>query len=88
MNGTIRAKLLCERFKDELGYRFAYAWPIYDRGAKGTVMFHMVHATDHPEAPKIMGRAYRQVTKALEPIEELQANLFPSSSFEESTVPR
>ncbi len=77
MNGTLRAKLLCERFKNELGYRYAYAWPIYDRGARGTVMFHMVHATDHPEAPKIMGRAYRQVTKALEPIDELQVSLIP-----------
>lgn len=77
MNSANRAQLMCERFKNELGYRFAYAWPIYDRGAKGTVMFHMIHATDHPEAPKIMNRAYRQVTKALEPIEQLQASLIP-----------
>jgi hypothetical protein len=27
-------------------------------------MFYMIHATDHPKAPSLMGRAYR---KALEP---------------------
>ncbi|WP_054209299.1 three-Cys-motif partner protein TcmP [Bosea vaviloviae] len=74
MNSANRAQMMSERFKQELGYRFAYAWPIYDRGSKGTVMFHMIHATDHAEAPKIMNRAYRKVTKALEPIEELQAS--------------
>jgi three-Cys-motif partner protein len=55
-----RAKIFCDRFKIELGYKYSHAWPIYSREADGKrVMFHMIHATDHPEAPKIMWRAYR-----------------------------
>ena len=25
-------------------------------------MYHMIHATDHPEAPKLMARAYKKAT--------------------------
>jgi len=34
-------------------------------------MFWMVHASDHPEAPKLMSRAYRNIVAPLEPIEQL-----------------
>jgi three-Cys-motif partner protein len=70
-----RAQLLTERFRKELGYAHAYAWRIYDRGSGGRVMYHMIHATDHPEAPKLMNRAYFNATKAREPIEKLQMDL-------------
>jgi len=70
-----RSILVASRFKDELGYAHAYAWPIYDRGSHGKVMYHMIHATDHPAAPKLMNRAYRQATKAREPIEQLEMEL-------------
>lgn len=63
MDGTRRAFLVAERFKRELGYRFAMPFPIYDRGREGTVMYHMIHASDHPEAPKFMVRAYRTTTR-------------------------
>jgi hypothetical protein len=38
-------------------------------------MYHMVHATDHPEASKLMNRAYFNATKAREPLEKLQMDL-------------
>lgn len=75
MDGNRRAQIFCDRFRDELGYTYAHAWPIFDRGSHGTIMYHMIHATDHPEAPKIMARAYRNATKAPEPIEQLELEL-------------
>lgn len=75
MNGWRRALLFCERFKNELGYKYALPWPIFERGSKGKVMFHMIHATDHDAAPSIMHRAYRNATKANEPPELLQRDL-------------
>jgi three-Cys-motif partner protein len=75
MKSYPRAELLAKRLRDELGYAHAYAWPIYKRGSRGRIMYHMVHATDHPEAPKLMHRAYFNATKAREPIEKLQMDL-------------
>lgn len=65
-----------DRFRAELGYRFVEAWPIYerDKGA-GRIMFYMIHASDHPEAPKLMGRAYRNVVQPLESDEQLLMEL-------------
>jgi three-Cys-motif partner protein len=56
------ANKFCERFQTELGYKFAHAWPIYEKRDGIKVMYFMVHATDHEEAPKLMGRAYRGAT--------------------------
>lgn len=65
MEGDRRAWLMCDRFKKELGYEYAWPFPIYSKEAgKGTVMFHMIHASDHPEAPKFMARAYRTATRS------------------------
>jgi three-Cys-motif partner protein len=61
------------RFKAELGYRYSMAWPIHEREGKGgAVMYYMVHASDHPEAPKLMHRAYRNALGAPEPAEQLE----------------
>jgi hypothetical protein len=38
-------------------------------------MYHMIHATDHPEAPRLMNRAYFNATKAREPLQKLQLEL-------------
>lgn len=70
-----RALLVCDRFKKELGYRYAHAWPILERGTGGKVMFHMIHATDHPEAPKLMARAYRRVTGGVSMEEQIELPL-------------
>lgn len=76
IKGHPRAELVAKRFRDELGYAHAYAWPIYERDkGVGRVMYHMIHATDHPEAPKLMNRAYFNATKSREPLDKLQMDL-------------
>lgn len=69
------ARLFSHRFIRELGYASAAAWPIYERadGDFGKVMYFMIHATDHEEAPKLMNRAYKAATLANEPMEHMQA---------------
>lgn len=69
------AELFVHRFESELGYKKALAWPIHDRGNQGRVMYYMIHATDHPAAPKLMNRSYWKSTKAAEPMEHLQSVL-------------
>jgi three-Cys-motif partner protein len=55
------ASLLLKKIQG-LGYRDVKSWPICAReyGA-GRTMYHMVHATDHLEAPKLMYRAYKNL---------------------------
>ncbi len=62
MNGVERANLLAARFRDELGYRWAFPFAIHDAARGGRTMYHMVHATDHPDASPLMLRAYRKVS--------------------------
>lgn len=75
------AELFRNRFYQELGYKSVLAWPIFDKGENGKIMYFMIHATDHPEAPKLMNRAYKQATSAFEPVEHLQA-VFEAAGFE------
>ena len=64
--------LLQERFKREFKYRYAYAWPIWEKDdAAGSVMYYMIHATDHDDAPKLMWRAYRQAVATIPRSEQL-----------------
>ncbi|PYS68549.1 MAG: hypothetical protein DMF69_19865 [Acidobacteria bacterium] len=46
------------RFRNELNYWSVKAWPIYRDPQGRAVMYYMIHATDHEEAPKQMIRAY------------------------------
>lgn len=62
MDGSHRAKLVAKRFEDELGYGKATVYPIHSERRGGRVMYHMIHATDHPEASPLMIRAYRKVS--------------------------
>jgi three-Cys-motif partner protein len=62
MNGTVRAKMVASRFEQELGYGRASPYAIHSERRGGRVMYHMIHATDHPEAPLLMVRAYRKVS--------------------------
>ena len=71
LSSVERADLVCKRLREELGYKSAKAWPIYEREDGGKIMYFMVHATDHPEAPKLMARAYNRAVMAPEPIEQL-----------------
>lgn len=75
MSRDERRDVLVSRFKREIGYQSAKAWPIYERDNGGAVMYYMIHAADHPEAPKQMARAYRNTVSALEPIEQLNLEL-------------
>jgi hypothetical protein len=71
MKDHARAELVCERFRDELGYRSALAWPIRSNEHGGRVHYHMVHASDHLEAPKLMHRAYHKAVTSKESPEQL-----------------
>ncbi len=53
-----RALLFQRRFEEELGYKYVQPWPIYERRGGGRIMYFMIHCSDHPEAPKLMDRAY------------------------------
>ena len=73
------------RFREELGYKSAIAWPIYKREGGGQIMYFMIHATDHPEAPYLMARAY---DKAVQPKETAEQLGFPEMTLpiDEATV--
>lgn len=71
---TVRARVLSDRFRNELGYRFAVPWQIYERGQGTPIMYFMIHATDHPVAPGLMARAYRSAVLGAAPP---QLDLFP-----------
>ncbi len=67
-----RVTLFCRRFKDELGYKHVYPWPIFEKRSGGRIMYFMIHASDHDEAPPLMARAYRKATGRLEPLQNVQ----------------
>jgi len=73
LSGHKTAEQFRSRFINELGYRYVTPWPISKRDqGKGRVMFYMIHASDHPEAPQLMDRAYHNVTNRLEPEDQLE----------------
>lgn len=75
-----RASLVCKRFSSELGYRSVKPWAIYSKedGCGGRIYYFMIHATDHPQAPELMSRAYRQTVTSRTEIEQLKFNFEPS----------
>jgi three-Cys-motif partner protein len=75
MHAHDRMRLFCDRMKSELGYKHAYGWEIYSREKGGKVMYHMIHATDHDEGPRLMNRAYRNALKDRESTRRLQKDL-------------
>lgn len=62
MESVLRAKMVAERFKDELGYAYAHPYAIHSARRGGRTMYHMIHATDHPDASPLMIRAYRKIS--------------------------
>jgi len=56
-----RGRFMAERFKKELGYSYAYPFPIQQDGVHGRIMFWMIHASDHPRAPELMWQAYQYI---------------------------
>ena len=73
-NAYERARLFCERFEKDLGYKYAHPWPIFEKRGGGRIMYFMIHATDHPAAPKLMERAYVEVVRHIS--KEKQLGLF------------
>ncbi len=57
--------------KGELGYKSVKPWPIFMKRSGRTIMYYMIHATDHPQAPLLMRRAYENAVKPKEPIKQL-----------------
>ena len=75
LDASQRKDLIVRRFKDELGYHSVKPWPIYEKKEGGTVMYYMIHSTDHPIAPGLMARAYKRAVFPKEPIEQLRLEL-------------
>jgi three-Cys-motif partner protein len=59
------AEIVRKRFEEQLGYRFAAAYPIFDKEKGNRVMYYMIHASDHREAPALMVRAHRKAVRSL-----------------------
>jgi three-Cys-motif partner protein len=72
MTTRSRAELFTRRIREELGYASVMPWPINEREAGGgNVMYFMIHATDHPEAPILMRRAFEHAVDPTKPAEQL-----------------
>lgn len=67
-----RADLFAERIKEEFGYNYVTPWPIFSRADGGRIMYYMIHASHHPEAPILMSRAYNNAVAPKEPQEQLE----------------
>ncbi|MCE8007135.1 hypothetical protein [Aestuariivita sp.] len=52
---------MADRFQNELGYKFVKPFPIYQTLDGKKRSFYLIHASDHPDAPKLMMRAYLKV---------------------------
>jgi three-Cys-motif partner protein len=63
-------EMLVERFRKELGYKHVTPYPIFKRERNNIVMYQMLHATDHDEAPELMNRAYRQAVRQSQKLAE------------------
>lgn len=71
MNAWERVRVFCDRIQQELHYGSVMPWAIYRRQDGGNIMYFMIHATDHPDAPALMSRAYRNAVRPKEPPEQL-----------------
>ncbi len=71
LGGLERAEELARRFREELGYRSAVPYAIYERRGGGRVMYYMVHCSDHPDAPALMDRAYEHAVQPRERLDQL-----------------
>lgn len=58
--------LFANRFVEEFGYQFVKCYPIMMREGERRVAFHLIHASDHAQAPVLMTRAYRKICGELE----------------------
>ena len=69
-----------------LGYRDVKSWPISSRqGGEGRTIYHMIHATDHLHAPKLMYRAYTNLIGGIPPDSQIKLDLPSTNQFDEPT---
>ena len=54
-----------------LGYLDVSILPIYKKEDGGQILYHMIHATDHPDARKLMTRAYQKLVATPEELETI-----------------
>jgi three-Cys-motif partner protein len=69
------ADIVRKRFDKELGYTYTAAYPIFDKKGSNRIMYYMIHASDHDEAPALMVRAHHKAVRSLP--KEVQKRLFP-----------
>lgn len=67
-----QGRMAATRMREELGYTYATPWAIFKDRHSGRLMYFMIHASDHPEAPKLMQRAYASALRPPEPMEDPQ----------------
>ncbi len=70
MSSLSIVEIVRERFQKDFGYKSVAAYPIFDRNAGNKVMYYMIHASDHEEAPALMVRAHRQAVRETPPVQE------------------
>jgi len=92
LRGAQRGQHVADRFRTELGYKYAFPFPIYEKkDAGGKIMYYMIHASDHDEAPILMSRAYGKALdkkETAEQMELLKEELHaPSSANQSNTAP-
>ena len=64
-------ELMSARFQ-ELGYLDFTIWPIHEKNdGNGRIMYHMLHATDHPQASNLMRKAYRKLVATPEELQTI-----------------
>ena len=59
------AETVRKRFTEELGYKFSAAYPIFDREEGNKIMYYMIHASDHEDAPALMVRAHAKAVRTI-----------------------
>lgn len=79
MNSHERVMAFVKRFESELHYKYVNPWPINERLGRGHLMYHMIHAADHIEAPRLMRRAYDKAARPEGAASQIELNLQPPS---------
>jgi hypothetical protein len=59
ISSSERAHIVCQRFEEELRYKFANPYTIHERKGGGRILYYMIHASDHEDAPRLMDDSYR-----------------------------
>ncbi len=76
MSRDQRRDSIVHRLKADYRYQSVKAYPIFKENSGGAIMYYMIHATDHPEGPVQMARAYRNTVRPDDPFEDRQLDMF------------